>query len=247
MFKILKVSLISLLIIFFIEDSLCQIKKNSTIDTLVDLLPITKINNHFFPKKYWRDTICQNNLRLNYTPQPMAASVQTPPVYDFICNTLVQVYSGIATTKNDTNLSFSTLVNGFGNLSIITTTPILIKRSRSKNIVYYNDFYSVATGTIPNQTGTVDEVLGTIGIGFNNSLLLRGELNKLHFVLRHKIGMSYGNYPGLRKFPQDKLIFFHSIQFRIKSSSGALVFDFPLRITAINSKPLLSVGYYQRM
>ncbi|MFM9944807.1 MAG: hypothetical protein ACKVQB_06195 [Bacteroidia bacterium] len=199
------------------------------------------------PKKFWRDTICQNNLRLNYTPMPLAASCQTPPVYDFIGNTLVQVYSGIATTKNDTNLSFSTLVNGFGNLSLITSTPILIKRTQSKNIVYYSDFFALATGTIPNQTGTVEEVLGTTGIGLNNSLLLRGDLNKLSFVIRHKVGMSYGNYPGLRKFPQDKIVFYHSFQFRIKSSSGALVFDFPLRITEINIKPLLSVGYYQKI
>lgn len=177
----------------------------------------------------------------------MAASVQTPPVYDFIGNTLIQVYSGIATTKNDTNLSFSTLVNGFGNLSLITSSPIIIKRTKSKNIVYYSDFYSVVTGTIPNQTGTVDEVLGTAGLGLNNSLLLKGELNKLNFVLRHKIGMSYGNYPGLRKFPQDKLVFFHSVQFRIKSLNGALVFDFPLRITEINIKPMISVAYYQRI
>lgn len=210
------------------------------------------INSNFYPiikipQKYWRDTICQNNLRLNYTPQPMAASVQTPPVYDFIGNTLIQVYSGIATTKNDTNLSFSTLVNGFGNLSLITSSPIIIKRTKSKNIVYYSDFYSVVTGTIPNQTGTVDEVLGTAGLGLNNSLLLKGELNKLNFVLRHKIGMSYGNYPGLRKFPQDKLVFFHSVQFRIKSLNGALVFDFPLRITEINIKPMISVAYYQRI
>ncbi len=88
---------------------------------------------HFtIPKKYWRDTICQNNLRLNYTPQPMAASCQTPPVYDFIGTTLVQVYSGIATTKNDNNLSFTTLVNGFGNLSLITSTPILSKKNSFK-------------------------------------------------------------------------------------------------------------------
>jgi hypothetical protein len=43
--------------------------------------------NRTISNKYWRDTICQNNLRLNYTPQPMAASVQTPPVYDFIGTT----------------------------------------------------------------------------------------------------------------------------------------------------------------
>lgn len=205
------------------------------------------LNKFSIPKTYWRDTICQNNLRLNYTPQPMAASCQTPPVYDFIGTTLVQVYSGIATTKNDTNLSFTTLVNGFGNLSLITSTPILIKRTPSKNIVYYSDFFSLATGTIPNQTGTVQEVLGTIGLGINNSLLLRGDLNKLHFVLRHKIGASYGKYPGLLKYPNEKLVLYHSIQFRIKSVNGALVFDFPLRITEINIKPILSVGYYQKI
>jgi hypothetical protein len=201
----------------------------------------------YIPKKYWRDTICQNNLRLNYTPQPMAASCQTPPLYDFINNTLIQVYSGIATTKNDTNLSFSTLVKGFENFSLITSTPIIIKRTYSKNIIYYSDFFSVATGTIPNQTGSVDEILGTAGLGINNSLLLRGDLNKLSFVIRHKIGASYGNYPGLRRFPQDKLILYHSLQIRIKSNSGALVFDFPLRITEINIKPLVSVGYYQKI
>jgi hypothetical protein len=38
------------------------------------------LNKFSIPKTYWRDTICQNNLRLNYTPQPMAASCQTPPV-----------------------------------------------------------------------------------------------------------------------------------------------------------------------
>lgn len=208
----------------------------------------TKKENYFtIPKKFWRDSICQNNLRLNYTPMPMAASCQTPPVYDFIGNTLVQVYSGIATTKNDTNLSFSTLLNGFGNLSLITSTPMLIKRTANKNITYYSDFFALATGTIPNQTGTVEEVLGTVGTGLNNSLLLRGDLNKLSFVVRHKIGMSYGNYPGLRRFPQDKVVFYQSVQFRIKSPGGALVFDFPIKITELNIKPLLSVGYYQRI
>ena len=177
----------------------------------------------------------------------MAASVQTPPVYDFIGTTWVQVYSGIATTKNDTNLSFSTLVNGFGNLSLITSTPLLIRRTPSKNIVYYSDFFSLATGTIPNQTGTVQEVLGTIGLGINNSILLRGDLNKLHFVLRHKIGASYGKYPGLLKYPNEKLVLYQSIQFRIKSAYGALVFDFHLRITQINIKPFVSVGYYQKI
>ena len=105
----------------------------------------------------------------------------------------------------------------------------------------------MATGTVPNQTGTIDEVLGTAGIGLDNSLLLKGDLNKLHFVIRHKLGMSYVNYPGLRTYPQDKLVFYHSLQFRIKSSSGALVFDFPLMITQINIKPLVSVGYYQKI
>ena len=207
------------------------------------------IKNDIFsiPPKFWRDTICQNNLRLNYTPKPIAMAVQTPPVYDFIDNTLVQVYSGIATTKNDTNLSFYTLVNGFGNLSIITSTPLIIKRTQSKSVVFYNDFFTLATGTVPNQTGTVDEVLGTVGIGLNNSVLLKGDLNKLHFVLRHKIGMSYGKYPGLLKIPHEKLVFYHSIQFRIKSVNGALVFDFPLKITELNIKPMISVGYYQKI
>ncbi len=160
---------------------------------------------------------------------------------------MIQVYSGIATTKNDTNLSFSTLVNGFGNLSLLTSTPFIIKRTKSKNVVYYNDFFTVATATIPNQTASVQDVLGTIGLGLNNSILIRGDLNKLHFVLRHKIGASYGKYPGLLKYPNDKLVLYHSIQFRIKSINGALVFDFPIRITQINIKPMISVGYYQKM
>jgi len=203
--------------------------------------------NSQIPTKFWRDTICQNNLRLNYSPQPFAASVQTPPVYDFIGNTLVQVYSGIATTKNDTNLSFSTLVNGFGNLSLLTFSPLYIKKASDKKVIYYIDIFSVVTGTIPNQTGNVEEVLGTIGIGLNNSLLLSGELNKLNFVLKHKIGGSYGKYPGLLKVPDQRLIFYHSIQFRIKSVNGALVFDFPIKITEINIRPMLSVGYYQKI
>ena len=212
---------------------------------LITILPINVSCQ--IPSRFWRDTICQNNLRLNYSPQPFAASVQTPPVYDFIGNTLVQVYSGIATTKNDTNLSFSTLVNGFGNLSLLTFSPLYVKRTADKKIIYYTDVFSVATGTIPSQTGEVEEVLGTFGLGINNSLLLSGELNKLHFVLKHKIGASYGKYPGLLKIPDKKLVFYHSIQFRIKSVNGALVFDFPLRITEINIRPLLSVGYYQKI
>lgn len=132
-------------------------------------------------------------------------------------------------------------------MSIITTTPFFLARSKSKSIFYYSDFFALATGTVPNQTGTIDEVLGTAGIGVDNSLLLKGDLNKLHFVIRHKIGMSYGNYPGLRTYPQDKLVFYHSLQFRIKSVSGALVFDFPLRITQININPMVSVGYYQKI
>ena len=233
-----------LIILIYHRNGFSQISKKKS-------FAIIQENNYHFrftiPKNYWRDSICQNNLRLNYTPLPMAASVQTPPVYDFIGNTLVQVYSGIATTKNDTNLSFSTLVNGFGNLSLLTSSPLLIKRTQSKNIAYYIDFFTVATGTIPNQTGSIEEVLGTIGTGINNSILLRGDLNKLHFVLRHKFGASYGKYPGLLKYPNEKLVFYHSIQFRIKSINGALVFDFPLRITEINIKPLLSVGYFQKI
>lgn len=198
-------------------------------------------------KKYWRDTLCQNNLRLNYTPLPFTASVQTPPIYDFIKNSLVQVYSGIATSKNDTNLSFTTLVYGFGNLSLMTSTPLIIKRSMDKKMVYYNDLFSMFTGTIPNQSGTINEVLGTAGIGINSSVLLSGDLNKLHFVLRHKIGASSGKYPGLLKYPDKKIIFYHSVQFRIKSLSGSLIFDFPLKITHLNIQPLLSVSYYQKI
>jgi len=197
--------------------------------------------------KYWRDTLCQNNLRLNYTPLPFTASVQTPPVYDFIRNSLVQVYSGIATSKNDTNLSFSTLVYGFGNLSLMTSTPLIIKRSSDKKMVYYNDLFSMFTGTIPNQSGTVDEVLGTAGVGINSSVLLSGDLNRLHFVIRHKLGASSGKYPGLIKNPDQKIVFYHSVQVRIKSVSGSLIFDFPLKITHLNIQPLLSVSYYQKI
>lgn len=197
--------------------------------------------------RYWRDTLCQNNLRLNYTPLPFTASVQTPPIYDFIRNSLVQVYSGIATSKNDTNLSFTTLVYGFGNLSLMTSTPLLIKRSSDKKLVYYNDIFSMFTGTIPNQSGTVNEVLGTAGVGINSNILLNGDLNRLHFILRHKLGASKGKYPGLVTYPDKKIVFYHSVQLRIKSVSGSLIFDFPLKITHLNIQPLLSVSYYQKI
>ena len=200
-----------------------------------------------FTTTYWRDTLCQNNLRLNYTPNPFSATVQTPPVYDFIGKTLVQVYSGIATTKNDTNLSFNSLINGFGNLSLLTFSPISIKKSKSKKIIYYSDFFTIATGTIPNQTGVVEEVLGTAGLGLNNSLYLNGDLNKLHFIVKHKIGASYGKYPGLLKIPSQRIVFYQCIQFRIKSVNGALVIDFPLKLTPTNISPFISVGYYQKI
>lgn len=197
--------------------------------------------------RFWRDTLCQNNLRLNYSPQPFSASVQTPPVYDFIGNTLVQVYSGIATTKNDTNLSFSMLVNGFGNLSLQTFSPLFIQRTKDKRVVYYGDFYSIMAGAVPNQTGEVEDILGTIGLGVNNSLLLTGDLNRLSFMLKYKIGASYGKYPGLAGIPSQKVLMYQCFQFRIKSTNGALIFDFPMKISDLNVKPYLSVGYYQKI
>jgi len=236
--------------------SILKCKKQSTTTSsfnfmlmilILAVLNFSKIAKAQFTTAYWRDTLCQNNLRLNYTPNPFSASVQTPPVYDFIGNTLVQVYSGIATAKNDTNLSFASLINGFGNLALLTFSPISIKKSKSKKIIYYSDFFAMATGTIPNQTGFVEKVLGTAGIGLNNSLNLNGDLNKLHFILKHKIGASYGKYPGLLKLPSQRIVFYQCIQFRIKSVSGALVIDFPLKLTPTNISPFISVGYYQKI
>lgn len=139
------------------------------------------------------------------------------------------------------------LINGFGNLSLLTFSPISIKKSKSKKIVYYSDFFTIATGTIPNQTGIVEEVLGTAGLGLNNSLYLNGDLNKLHFIVKHKIGASYGKYPGLLKIPSQRIVFYQCIQFRIKSVNGALVIDFPLKLTPTNISPFISVGYYQKI
>ncbi len=107
--------------------------------------------------------------------------------------------------------------------------------------------YTLFTGTVPNQTGDVEELLGTVGMGLNTSLLLSGELNKLHFVLKHKIGASMGQYPGLIAIPSQKVIFYQNVQFRIRSLNGALVFDFPIMITRINIRPILSIGYFQKL
>ena len=109
--------------------------------------------NHLF----WKDTLCQNNLKLNYTPVPFTAYVQTPPIYDFIGITLIQVFTGIASSSNDSNLSFTRLVNEFGNLSILTSSPLIIRKSLNRKKVYYNDFFAKVSGTVPNQSGEIDE------------------------------------------------------------------------------------------
>lgn len=197
-------------------------------------------------KRYWRDTLCQNHLRLNYTPVPFTASVQTPPVYDFIRSTLVQVYSGIAAAQNDTVLSFTTLIYGFGNLSVHTATPLFIRRSKDRKSVFYQDMFSVCTATVPNQSGTLTHVFGSAGLGLHSNILLSGELNKLHFILRHKLGASMGKYPGFR-MQQHRLIFYQSVQLRVRSVNGSLVLDFPLKITNLPVQPLLSVSYFQKI
>ena len=196
---------------------------------------------------FWRDTLCQNNMRLSYMPQTLSASFQAPPVYDFVGNTLVQVYSGIAAEKNDTNLSYSSLINGFGNLSLFTFTPLFIHKMKARGSNYYTDLFTVSTGTIPDQSGTIKEVLGTIGLGVNNTMLFKGDLNKLYFVIRHKIGASFGKYPGLTGESEKNLILYHSLQFRIRSALGAVMFEFPLKITQVNIKPAVIIGYYKKI
>ena len=197
--------------------------------------------------RFWRDTLCQNNMRLSYMPQSLSASFQAPPVYDFVGNTLVQVYSGIAAERSDTNLSYSTLINGFGNLSLFTFTPLHIHKFKAKGSNYYSDLFTVSTGTIPDQSGTIKEVMGTVGLGINNTILFKGDLNKLYFVIRHKIGGSFGKYPGLTGESDKNLIFYHSLQFRIRSALGAVMFEFPLKITPLKVKPSVIIGYYKRI
>lgn len=203
---------------------------------------VTQKINHF-----WRDTLCQNNLKINFSPESSSTSLQAPPVFDFIHNTMIQVYTGIAAEQNDTNLSFSTLVNGFGNISIHTYTPIFIYRFKLKNIVYYNDFFAQATGTIPDQTQSMESTMLTTGIGLNSSFILKGDQNRLSFFVRHKFGLSYGDFPGLMLNPNKKILVYQSMHFQMNTPSGSVFFEVPLMVSRINIGPSVVLGYYRNL
>lgn len=196
---------------------------------------------------FMQDSLKARTLKCAAPANLQTFSLNNSLVTDYIGNTRIAVSTGVVSGKKDTALALHSLVNGAGNFTIETETPLWVKPTRKKN---KRDFIGTSIhpriSTIISNNNTFETSMISYDLGWNITGQFSGDLGSIMIKYTLRNALCSGNNRFVQKafeFRATEFVY-TSIQLKIRAGVNVFSLNYPIYIYSIDKTWVKNLPVY---